>query len=45
MPTTGIPEEPQNLNEIWEAQDENGKLIALEIKAASGAQSIVQFLQ
>ena len=31
--------------EIWEAQDENGKLIALEIKAASGVQAIVQFLQ
>lgn len=30
--------------EVWEAKDENGKLIALEIKDKTGTQTIISFL-
>ena len=31
--------------EVWEAQDENGKVVALEIKDESGTQTILRFEQ
>lgn len=31
-------------NELWQEQDDNGKAIALEIKAESGSQTIVRLL-